>query len=305
MTAPIPPQTVPPAALRLFERSRPSVAELPALRTLLEDYARACSGILERLVGCGATIVLERMRCGPAENDGATGSGLVVVCPLPDLGGVGYCSFERLLLFRVLDAMCGGDPLVRVEAPQRGLTALERKLAVRLGDALMQQLAASFGELCPFSAEPCRLAEDADLTRMKEPGPDILVAHLRVVGWQGVFFAAIPSAVLDNARDRLGAGSAEPERDLDPSWSEVFRACVSKTVVSIEASAAGPAMLLSDVARLGPGSVLPLAVESLQQIVVHGAAVPVFRGRLGQAAGALSICLESPASGFMPADDKF
>ena len=84
--------------------------------------------------------------------------------------------------------------------------------------------------------------------------------------------------------------------EIDPSWSHNLAESIGRTEVDIVAVAAGPPMLLGDVAALQPGSVVEFDADQLEHVRIESEGEAIFEGQLGQQKGFFSICLETPVA---------
>lgn len=106
----------------------------------------------------------------------------------------------------------------------------------------------------------------------------------------------LPARGLELARHLIAAPSEETPVELDPNWSRYLEQNVGRTEVDLVAVAAGPPMLLGEIARLQPGSLVEFDADRLEYVQIESDGEAIFEGKLGQTKGFLSICIETPLS---------
>jgi flagellar motor switch protein FliM len=291
--------------LRLLERSRPRIVDLPAVRKHFEDFAERCSVALREMSSLEATVELELLEQGPFASALSQDTGAVSVTGfIPEWNDRALIRLDPLLFFRVLDAMYGGDVGRRIAVPDRPLTGLERSLASSVATSIMGQLQATLGELSVFSFRSERYAQDLDHDTMGKGKDGYVIVRLRVVEFDDCITLALPAVGLELVRDKLLVGEKEKAPDLDPGWTQEFKRNVASTKIVLVAAADGPSIVLSDVARLQPGSLLEFDGESLRNVRLESEDKPVFIGRLGQSRGWFTICLEALVSPDAVGEDR-
>ncbi len=283
------------ASVKLFARKRSRLADLPALRTLVTNFAPGATAVIGEVAGMTVTATVVSISQEAAAEFAALSETAVAVRGwIPEWNELAICQFDKTLLIRALDAMYGGEPGTRTQAPKRALTSLEQSLSALLGGALLKRLAATLGDVCPFTVQSERYVDESDLAMLSKKQSDYLVVRLRIVEYDDSVALAIPLIGLEGARDRLTVPKADTPADIDPAWAKAFRRNIASTPIHVTASAAGPDMLLSDVAGLHPGSTLELDGSQLRNVLIEGEERPVFTGRLGQSKGMFAISIERP-----------
>lgn len=282
-----------PAIARLFEKSRVPLARLPAVVKMLDEFADRSAAAINRLSPLEVEIEVARVDQGtPKSIAEASGQRIATHFLIREWRAPAIVCFDRMLLFRALDAMYGGDGARRGEAPTRVLTGLEREVAARIGGSVLAELRESIGAVCPFRFALDRV-EAPPVAESFESPIDCLLIRLRIVGHEDQIVVALPAGGLEYARDQLSAPGPEVEPDHDPGWTRSFQKNVSATEVELVAVAPGPPMTLGDVARIEPGSLVEFDAECLHHVRVECDELPVFEGRLGQSKGNFTVLLET------------
>jgi flagellar motor switch protein FliM len=281
------------ALSRAFESKRARLSDLPVLCKMLADLGARADTVLTQCASMHVGVALGTIfEATLYELIVQRGGGVVICATIPEWSEPAVCQLDRQFLFRAFDAMYGGAIGVRTLVPDRPLTSLERSLAALLGGELMRQLAQALVQICPFSVQSERCADEGDIEALARKRGEYLMIQLRIEKSETGAMLAIPVACLERARDRLTVPQNEVSGNPDPSFSSAFRRNVGATPIEVIASAEGPRMLLSDVARLLPGSTVEFEGSRLRQVLVEVGARPIFIGRLGQSKGVLTICLE-------------
>ncbi|MGE3710212.1 MAG: FliM/FliN family flagellar motor switch protein [Hyphomicrobiaceae bacterium] len=285
------------AVLQLFERSIPRIVDLQKVRELVADFSKRSSGALRDVSSLEAAVELDGFDQVPGSDALQYAAHAIAITGfVPEWNDRALVYFDRILLFRLLDAMYGGDANARSEAPDRPLTGLERSLAINVAVAIMSQLQVALTELSRFTFKSPRCVDDDTPPMIPKAGTDYIVVQLRIDDFDDRIGIVVPAIVFELIRDRLTANENEDEPDLYPVWSQEFKRVVSATNVPIVAVAEGPSMLLSDVAQLKPGAMLEFNGESLRRVRLECEDRPIFVGRLGQSKGVFTVYVEAPVS---------
>ncbi|MFM9938889.1 MAG: FliM/FliN family flagellar motor switch protein [Hyphomicrobiaceae bacterium] len=276
--------------VRLFERTRTRLVDMPEVQALMQGCATSCAAALRELSTLKATTALqslEQVTIGTLRQ--RFPAALTVSGQIPAWNARGLVLLDPLFLFRVLDATYGGDAAARTTAPERPLTVLERSLAARAAMAIMAHVQTVLHEVAPFAFRAAR----CDDTALTEGADDAYVAIcIRLAEFGDNVVVALPLAGLELARPHLGASERADEPDLDPSWSRDFRRSLLSASVAITAIVDGPDMTLSDVAKLRPGSIVELDEGALANVRLEACDKALFVGRLGQSRGLFTIQTE-------------
>lgn len=289
--------TPPAAAKRLFERRTTSVLELPKARQLFEDFAAEGSKAIADISGVSIKLVLRGLaEVDPSELEASRQGVVSISAFVPEWNEHCICCLDRMLVFRILDSMYGGDPAARTALPSRDLTALEQALAVRLAARLLATLSNSFRGVIQLTTRSERILDAGEPSRARHNSGKLAAIDLLVAEFGDSVCLGLPMIGLEQARDFLSSEPDTQSQVTDPAWAQALRRSVSATSISVVAALDGPEMLLSDVAALKPGSMLEFVGSSLHALNLECEGQAVFVGRLGQSGGAFTVCLERPAS---------
>lgn len=287
----------------IFQNTLAPIVELPMLRAIFGESASGTTAALREAFGLELPVTFEQAIQYPASEALAPCAGMVgVIYLVPEWGARVVVAFDRLLLFRALDTMYGGDGRSIGPAPTRALTALELSVVQQIAKAILRQFQV---RLAPFVTIDCifeRTDQVFDPAVFEKDRSELVAAQLRLGESEEWLVVAVPARGLELARDRIAAPAEEAPVEIDPNWSRCLEQNVGRTDVELVAIAAGPPMLLGEIARLQPGSVIEFDAESLEYVKIESDGEPIFEGRLGQSKGFFSVCIETPLSA--DADDE-
>jgi flagellar motor switch protein FliM len=281
----------------IFQSTSAPIIELPALRALIEISAQDCPPALRETFGLQAEVTLERAVQQNAYEALGRCSGMIgAVYFIAEWNARAVVAFDAMLLFRALDAMCGGDGRQLGDVPARELSGLEQSVADQLARAVMEQFQA---RLAPYVAFTCRL-ERVERSLDAEPfGADrseLVMAQLLLEAFDERIVVALPARGLELVRDQISEIQEEAPVEIDPNWGRSLAESVGRTEVEIVAVAVGPPMLLGDIAALQPGSLVEFDAEQLEHVRIETDGEAIFEGQLGQQKGFFSICIETPVA---------
>lgn len=281
----------------IFHSTIAPIVELPAMRALLEASAQDCPTALRETFGLDAEIVLERTVQQSSYEALGPCSGLIgVVYFIAEWNARAVIAFDAMLLFRALDAMYGGDGRQLGEVPVRELSGLEQSVADQLARAVIAQFQARLAPYVAFTCSLERVERAFDAEPFGKDKSDLVLAQLLLQAFDERMVIALPARGLELVRDQIAVPEEEPPVELDPNWSRQLAESIGRTEVELVAVAAGPPMLLGDVAALQPGSLVEFDAEQLEHVRIESDGEAIFEGHLGQQKGFFSICIETPVA---------
>lgn len=281
----------------IFQSTSAPIVDLPAMRALVEASVADSAAALRQNFRLNAGVVLERVVQQNCYEALGPCSGMIgAIYFVPEWNARAVVAFDAMLLFRALDAMYGGDGRQLGEVPVRELSGLEQSIADQLARAIIGRFEA---RLSPYVAFHCRL-ERIERSFDAEPfGSDrseLVLAQVLLDAFDERIVVALPARGLELVRDQIAVPEAEAPIEVDPGWSRRLSESVGRTEVDLVAIAAGPPMLLGDVAALEPGSVVEFDAAQLEHVRIESDGEAIFEGQLGQQKGFFSICIEAPVA---------
>jgi flagellar motor switch protein FliM len=281
----------------IFHSTVAPIVELPAMRTLLEASVQDCPAALRESFGLDAEIGLERTaQQGSYEALGPCSGMIGAVYFIPEWNARAVVAFDAMLLFRALDAMYGGDGRHLGEAPARELSGLEQSVADQLARTVIGRVEARLAPYVAFTCNLERVERAFDAEPFGKDKSDLVLVQLLLSTFDERIVVALPARGLELVRDQIVIPEEEAPVEIDPSWSRNLADSIGRTEVDIVAVAAGPPMLLGDVAALRPGAIVEFDAEQLEHVRIESDGEVIFEGQLGQQKGFFSICLETPVA---------
>lgn len=281
---------------KLFERSHTELAKLDTLRTRMSAAAVRSGEMLSELSSLSMTTELIDIEQAPLARGLEKYKGVVrVVYQVHAWRSLIVVCISPNFLFRIIDAMFGGDGSARPPEGPRALKQIESRIALRAAAAVVDALREVLADVAPISAIADRADWGDDLEPLENADDEALMIGLRVTEFGDQILATLPVRMLEDARGKLQTEDVEEELAPDPKWRRTFETNVLDSNVELVADAPGPAMKLGDVAALKVGSLVELDADALYRVCMRCETEAIFEGRLGQSNGYFTICLESPA----------
>ena len=291
------PVRVRPAMAGLFRNTKVPFGQLPILRTTLLDIAARCAVAICELTNLKTSFALDRIDEVPVgalmvDRPGMVWSRFMV----PQWEEQICIGFDASLLFRAIDAMFGGEDSAAVSVPDRGLSRLEREVCSRIASVVMNHVRSGLAKLAAFDIGPPRVDQFIDASAFEKGSGHLVVVQMHLVELNERLLIALPAKGLETARELLEKVETKaPGPALDPNWTRMYQESAAASRIDLVACASGPSVMLSDVARWMPGSVVEFDAECLQKVVLQTVdGEPIFAGRLGQSKGMFTICVEAP-----------
>jgi flagellar motor switch protein FliM len=282
----------------IFHSTIAPIVELPALGALLESSVQGCSAALHETFGLEAEVVLERtVQQGCYEALGPCSGMIGAIYFIGEWNARAVVAFDAMLLFRALDTMYGGDGRQLGEVPARDLSGLERSIADQLARVIISQFQTRLAPYATFGFSLERVERAFDAEPFGKDKSELVTAQLLLDAFHERIVVALPARGLELVRDQITVPEEEEApAELDPSWSRNLAESIGRTEIDLVAVAAGPPMLLGDVAALRPGSLVEFDAKQLERVRIESDGEAIFEGQLGQQKGYFSICLEAPVA---------
>ena len=279
----------------IFHNTLEPIVELPVLRNIFAQSAGGCAGVLGQTFGLRLPVSFEHAVQYTASDALAPCSGMVgIIYLVAEWGARVVVAFDRMLLFRALDAMYGGDGRGVGPAPIRALTRLELSVTEQIAKSILEQVQARLAPFVTFACAVERIEQDFDSTIFEKDRTELVAAQMRLGDGDEWLVVAVPARGLELARDAIAAPQEEQPVELDPNWSRSLEQNVARTEIDVVAVAAGPPMLLGEIAQLAPGSLIEFDAELLESVRIESDGEAIFEGRLGQTKGFFSVCVDVP-----------
>lgn len=279
----------------IFHNTLAPIVEMPAWLAICAASAEGATVAFKDVFGLDAILTFQQAVQQPVGEALAPCAGrIAAVYAIAEWGARAVVAFDRIILFRALDTMYGGTGQLAGPAPARDLTGLEQSLADRLAKVVMTEVQS---RLAPFVTFDCVLESvepEFDVALFEKDRYELISIQMRLGELDEWVIVSLPVRGVELARHLMAAPSEEPQVELDPNWSRYLEQNVGRTEIDLIAVAAGPPMLLGEVARLKPGSLVEFDADRLEYVQIESDGEAIFEGQLGQSKGYLSICIETP-----------
>ena len=207
--------------------------------------------------------------------------------------------FDRAFVSTVVEALFGGaDEEFGPGKPDGPLSAVETRIAEVAAGQAAEALRAGFAGILPTAFRVMRVQSKPDLLFLGRPNAAVVVGSLRLValGHSVGIDLLVPRAALDAFAERLAVLPADEPPCADPRWCEQLEGEVSRALMSLEAIIELKAMTLGSIAKLQPGSLLPLPRNAANNVRLLCEGKDLFRCDLGQSSGLYTVRVEEPTA---------
>ena len=280
----------------LFETPKLSVERLPQLRALFERVSSGCVEGFKDLFTSPAACFLNQVEAGDSwDLLDSREDCIAALFYVSEWDSQILIAIEKRLLIASVDAIFGSDgsePQVESAQP---LTTLELQIAREIFELCASCFRTAFAPLSEISVGFERIETEIEFTIMGPQNIPSVFAQLllQIFDSGGRMFILVPRAPLMPLRKKLERGTLREAQVDDPRWTKQLQSRVSTTQISVRALAEGPTMTLADIAGLEIGQILPFDSISSSDIILASGETPMFKCRLGQLDGRLSVKIET------------
>ena len=180
----------------------------------------------------------------------------------------------------------GGDKLAR------GFTRIETRIAHRLCDLTLTDLAASFAQVTDVSFEIKRMEATAQLATITQPSSPCVKADFSVSfgGRSGVLSIILPHASLEPIRENLTKVFYGDRLGGNAEWRDHLSDRITRSSLTVTAVLQQVRVPLSEVLDWAPGQTIDLRTTEDQDATLICAGVPIAKGPTGHCAnGAVAV----------------
>jgi flagellar motor switch protein FliM len=273
----------------LFAEDRLSGRRFSTLDLVHERFVKRLGVTLARLVGVTPTITLgtlETIRFAVFRNRLPTGACLQLFTMAP-LRGQALLAISAPLAFGLVDRVFGGPGRLPETLEGREYSTLELQTLQRVGSRVLADLGEAWTPVqrvdCTFvRVEPnpayLTVAAPADAVVTVEVACDLGVGPASII-------VALPYAMLEPLRDRLGAAEITPATGTDREWVKTVSAAVRQADVTVSAELGNHEISARELLRLRVGDVLPLGARDDDPVTLRVENVRVMTGLAGVSRG--------------------
>ncbi|HUM98895.1 MAG: flagellar motor switch protein FliM [Halothiobacillus sp. 20-53-49] len=268
---------------------------LPTLEMLNERFARNFRIRLVSMLRRTVDISIEGVRMMKyAEYSHAlyvpTSLTLVHVRPLK---GVGLFMMESQLVFKLVDNFFGGFGLhAKIEG--RDFTPAELRVITRVLEQAIDEVQRSWTPVYPISIQTLSHEMNPQLANIVSSTEVVVVNSFRidVEGGGGKFDIVFPYSMIEPIRDLLDGGMQGDRLEVDERWTSALKRELGLADIELVAQLGETRMLISDIARMEVGQILPF--EMPEKVILTAEGLPLYQGKLGAHRGNKAIRIESP-----------
>jgi len=223
------------------------------------------------------------------------------------LRGAALLVLEPALIFKVIDALFGGDGRFPTQIEGREFTATELRIVRRLLDVVFHGLEVAWQPLQALKFEYVRAEMNTQFAHIATPN-EVVVAVSFTLDFGDAPAAAsdanaapepgagmamhlcLPYAMIEPLRDRLVSGMQGEKPGVDPRWLRLLSKEVQAAQVQLVAGLCETRLTLGQVLKLKAGDVIPVSIPDVVVAGVDG--VPVMECRYGLANGQYALQVE-------------
>lgn len=274
-----------------FKRpERVSKDQMRALQSIHEGFARSFGASLSAFL---RTIVETRV----ATTEQLTYSEFIHSLPSPTcfnllsshpLNGNLCLEISPLIIYPIVDRLLGGAN-TDMFIPQRPLTSIEQRLANRIINRALQNLAEAWAELVEIQFEVTDTESNPHLVQMVAPNEIVVVVgfEIKMGARAGTMSLCIPFNVIEPVIGKLATQSwlAYSRRDADQDQVRRVTSGLNRAVVGIRAYLGETKITVADLLSLTPGDIIKLDKLVDKDLIVQVEGRNKFAGRVGQLHG--------------------
>ncbi len=206
-----------------------------------------------------------------------------------------------LIIYPIVDRLLGGAN-TDMFIPQRPLTSIEQRLANRIINRALQNLAEAWSELVEIKFDVTDTESNPHLVQIVAPNEIVVVVGLEIkMGARaGTMSLCIPFNVIEPVIGKLATQSwlAYSRRDSDQDQMRRVAKRLRRAVVGVRAYLGETKITVEDLLSLAVGDIIKLDKLVDKDLIVQAEGRNKFAGRVGQLRGnrAIQITRESDAS---------
>ncbi len=285
---PPPPGTV--QAYDLVGEDRLAGRRFPALDQVHERLLRRLPVSLATLLGATPTLTLgtcETVRFATFRNRIAAGTCLQLFTMLP-LRGQALLALSAPLAFALIDRVFGGPGRVPDGLEGREFSAIELQTLQRVGARILGDLAEAWAPVQKLECAFVRLESNPAYLMITGPSEAVVAVEIGCDLGAGAapLVLALPYAMLEPLRERLGAPQAAPvSGGSDREWLAAISGAVRHAQVDVSAELGRHEISARELLQLGVGDVVPLDVRGDDPVALRVDGIHIMTGLAGVSRG--------------------
>jgi flagellar motor switch protein FliM len=284
---PSPPGTV--ESYDLVGEDRLAGRRFPALDQVHERLLRRLPVSLATVLGVTPTLTLgtcETVRFATFRNRIAPGTCMQLFSMLP-LRGQALLAVSAPLAFALIDRVFGGPGRVPDGLEGREFSAIELQSLQRLGARILGDLAEAWAPVQKLECAFVRFESNPAYLTMTSPSEAVVTVEVACDLGSGAasLLLALPYAMLEPLRERLGAPQAAPVSGSDREWLAAILGAVRHAQVDVSAELGHHEISTRDLLQLRVGDVVPLGVRGEDPVALRVENIHVMTGLAGVSRG--------------------
>ena len=261
----------------------------PLLDLVHERFARRLRATLTAMTGTPPTLqvgTLEMLKFATFRNRLPAGASLHVFSMAP-LRGQALLAITMPLAFGLVDRVCGGAGHVPTTLEARDYSVLERQMIQRLVTRALADLGDAWTPLHPLTCAFVRTETNPSYLALTGHAEMVLALELACDLGSGPapIVLAVPYAVLEPLRAKLGEPQSPPLGGSDRDWRAAIAAAVRHTEVTLSAELGAREVATRDLLRLRVGDTLGLGARGDDPVTLRVEGVPLMTGLAGVSRG--------------------
>lgn len=269
-------------------------SRLPMLDIVLDRYVRMLNTTMRNFTSENVDISIDNIysqRFGDFINQiqGPVMLGMVRSAPWRNIALI---SIDSPLIYSVVDVLLGGrhqNDTAGLEG--RTFTSIERRMILRMLEALLPDLNKAFATIGEPAFELDRLEVNPRFARVLRPDTPAVIAAMRfyMEDRGGKITMAFPVPLFQSVRERLGQQFIGDGSEDDKDWSSLLGQQTLTTRVNVQVILDTLTATLGDVLAWKPGQQIPLEATTRTPVEIHASKVMIGHGELGHSGGMLAV----------------
>ncbi len=261
----------------------------PALDLVHERLLRRLPQSLATLVGTTPALTLgtcETVRFATFRNRIAPGT-CVQLFTMSPLRGQALLALSPALVFALIDRVFGGPGRLPESLDGHEFSTIELQTLQRVGARMLSDLAEAWAQVQRLECTFVRFETNPGYLAITGPSEPVISVEIGCDLGAGAapLVIAVPYAMLEPLRERLGAPQAAPVSGSDREWLTAMATAVRHAQVTVSAELGRHEISARELLRLRVGDTLPLGVRGDDPVALRVEDIHVMIGLAGVSRG--------------------
>ncbi len=270
----------------IIHMSMHSHEPLPMLEVIAERVVLSLAGSLKSFTAAVVDVTLAEFEYTAFQRAAQVlpRNGLLAVCQADPWDDTLILSMDSRFLFAALELMFGGRPSTALPKAERGFTSIEKRVARRLFELMLEDLRGGFRQVGEVSFAVERIESNPQFATITQPNAPCVRMLMDVAfeGGSGQLSVIVPYGTLDPIRPSLTKVFYGERLGGDDTWRRHLSERIEGSSVTLTAVLHERRFPMREVLDWKPGDTIDLHVEADHQATVHCAGMSMFRGAMGQ-----------------------